>query len=186
MTATIYAQTPPTYSLTVSPTTISFCSAGTPLTYPNGLCTYGNLPNSGPVTDGVTITNTGTAGDIDVNGANAVPSDGVTADDWTLCNGTSASDDPSAVNCPGADNGNPGHPGSNQYALDTEANISGGTVPYPLSDSPTCDVAFSGLETCAATSEQSQEEALFLEGPSSTTDTSATFTTTITWTAGPS
>jgi hypothetical protein len=181
VTATIYAQAPSTYSITVGPSAISFCSVTSPLTYPDGSCGYGHIPGSGSVTGGVTITNTGAAGHIDVNGADAVPSDNVTSDNWTLCG--SSCDGPTEDGLPAG--AAPQLPGPNQFELDTESNTSVGFGPVVL-NAPQCDTAFTGsTNACSATTGQSQDEAIGFTGPSSTTDTSSTFSTTITWTAGP-
>ena len=51
-----------------------------------------------------------------------------------------------------------------------------------LSDSPECDIAFA-LGSCEAEPGKSEAESLRIEGPESSNHTSATFTTTITWTA---
>lgn len=182
VTGTIYTQTT-TYSLTVSPSTVSLCSADSPLTYPSGQCSYGDDTTT-PVADGITITNTGAAGDIDISGSNAVPSDGGTP--WTLCDPTT-SGSCSGPSRPGI--GGSKNPGQDQYAVEVLATLPSATFYEYLSESAQCDGDFAATEaaaSCAAGPGASQEEALMLVGPSASTDTSSTFTTTITWTVGPS
>lgn len=180
-TGTITVATPAVYSVTVSPSTFSFGSCGTnlgastgsSLGFPNGKCLYGT--GSGSVyTTGFTITNTGAAGHIDVNGANAVPSDAGTP--WTLCTEQSTCTNDGGL-----------YPGANQFQVNTEADPEGSNAYAILSNSPACDGAFDGGTTggCSAASGASQIEGLVMTGPESSTDTSSTFTTTLTWTAGP-
>jgi hypothetical protein len=127
---------------------------------------------------GVTVTNTGVAGLVDVNGGNAVPSDSGTP--WALCN--------TSPTCTGTE----GQAGPNQYQIATIGWV--GTAASPgininlLANAADCDTAFdqTGSGGCNATSGQSQEEQLSLVGPESSTDTSDQFTTTVTWTAVPS
>jgi hypothetical protein len=80
-------------SLTVTPATSTFGDcylAGqlTPapdpseLTIPNGLCNIGGAYEAPPTSGGVTVTNGGTADQIDVNGDPAVPADSGTS--WAL------------------------------------------------------------------------------------------------------
>lgn len=159
-----------TFSLTVSPTSAAY-----------GGCFGGNssvgalgFPNGGCDITPVTVTNTSTASTahIDVNGANAAPSDGGTQ--WVLVA-------PPVGSVPGKD----------QY--------SESTLPAPgtcgvfcsdnmaLGNSPICDQVFhpAATDACAATPGQVGSERVSMRGPSSSTDSSPTFTTSITWTAGP-
>jgi hypothetical protein len=166
---------PEVLSLTVSPETVSFSSctfytgtgsvSGSALQFPNGTCDVGTGAGGAEddlVTGGVTITNTGVAGDIDVNGADAIPSDDGTP--WILQPSTD------------------GLPGVNQFNLWTAW-----VYTTNLGTTPACDDAFNAPDTgCGATAGQSQEEEIELRGPSSSTDTSSVFTTIITWTAVPS
>ena len=175
---------PPVYSVTVSPATFSFglcstrlgASTGGSLGFPDGYCYYGNGPGS-VYTTGVTIANTGAAGHIDVNGSNAVPSDAGTP--WTLCS--------EAVGTCTLLQGGLYYPGANQFQLVTSADPEGGNASTILSNSPACDAAFDGGTSggCSAAIGASQIEGITLAGPESSTDTSSTFTTTLTWTAGP-
>ncbi len=155
LTATIPVAPPPVMSVTLSASSDAYGSCVTPsgptpgLAFPNGQC---NTP-----------TFTATAGtaseDIDVQGSNAVPSDGGTQ--WTLF--------------PTAD------PGANQFYELTHENSSGSTGTI-LSDTPACDLAFD--DGCAATAgEIGLPEELEMLGPSSSSDSSSSFTTTVTWTA---
>ncbi len=151
-------------SINVSPSTTSFnaCAdnlshaTGSVLSFPNGNC--GTIP-------GVTITNGTAPGHIDVQGANAIPSDSGTP--WTLCGGGGSS-------CTG---GTSTTPGTNQFL---EQATGGGPI---LTTSAQCDTGFSS--GCAATSSQATTEILALFGPSASTDTSTAFTTVWTWTAVP-
>ena len=154
-------------SITVSPSTSTFdyCadntykSTGGYLSFPNGICA---------VTSGVTITNGTASGNIDVQGADAIPSDNGTH--WTLCGGTGPS-------CTGG----AGNAGQDQFR-ELESNNSNNSP--LLTTSPQCDTAFNA-GSCAATSGQAATQALNLYGPSASTDTSSSFSTVWTWTAVP-
>lgn len=149
---------PPVYSITVSPGSTSYCTTVAPLTLPSGYCTG---------SDSITVTMGATAGEIDVNGADAVPADaGV---HWTLCDGVS-------VACTGENNT---VPGVDQYAEE----VVNGTAFQTLLNSPTCDSTWTDCTSVA--SNASHVESLSLRGPVLSTDSSSTFTTSITWTAGP-
>lgn len=150
------------------------CSPPDPLTIPNGVC---NSP-------AITITNGDVADDIDVQGENAVPSDvcqdpGIAPPDWALCGSPSSA-------CLGAEapGGTLTYPGQDQYEEWTDTEGSRG--PY-LGDSAQCDTAFGSYPavSCAAAAGQSQQEYVALIAPSGSTDTSATFTSALTWTAAP-
>jgi hypothetical protein len=175
-------------SVTVSPSKLKFgtCSGGklaldtgstsAALGFPNGSCWVGQRGALG--TAGVypiTITNTGIATDIDVSGSGAVPSD----DDagWSLCNRGSHP----AVACT---NRKGSFPGVNQYMLVNFAqnrprNKTG------LTDTPTCDAEFSPAGRCWAVNGQAQREGIELIGPQRSSDTSTSWTVTITWTPVP-
>jgi len=153
-------------SLTVSPgaLTLGTCSGGnstaTQLGFPNGQC------QGGPAT----ITNTGAASHISLEGTNAVPFDNGTQ--WKLCpagpltlNGITL---PTCAPSPGQDQFTMAVQGSQtQYVFPTSA----------------LDGNF-GAGSGAATAGQSVTEAVALQGPSSSTDQSNSFTATITWIAG--
>jgi hypothetical protein len=186
-TGTVEVVPPPVYSVTVSPATFTFgsCRGGsstsTELGFPNGICNFGVLEesNTDSVAGGITITNTGEVSQIDVNGANAIPSDAGTP--WTLCNGT----DGTTPECSSKNE----DPGVNQFIVDligSETLAEGGVEMY-LSNSPSCDVAFAQTSSggCSANTGSSQEEEVGLIGPASSTDTSPSFSTAITWTAVP-
>lgn len=154
-----------TLSLTVSPSSFSYCSATSPLSFPNGFC------YSDP---SVTVTMGNVGGHVDVNGADAVPSGGGgTA--WTLCGGSNG-----APACDGAGSA----PGLDQYSEMTMLNgqvfVNG-----MLANTPACDLAFMNGNDCVAGAGQSESENFALEGPSATSSTSSSFTTSITWTALP-
>jgi hypothetical protein len=153
--------------VSVSPAVVTFgsCTAGTStateLGFPSGRCTVGGFPYTAPSVGGVTVTNAGAAGEIEVNGTNAIPSDDVAP--WTLVSGT---------------------PGANQFFLETIGwDGTTGTVGY-IGAPPVCDNAFD-FYSCSVPSGQSQAEELEIVGPSSSTDTSTSFTTIVTWTAAP-
>jgi hypothetical protein len=175
-------------SVTVSPGKATFgsCSGGfatrntkstsTRLGFPYGQCSVGRW--SGPLNgDGlfpVTVTNTGIASYIYVNGASAVPSDNGT--EWSLCN---RGDNP-AVMC-----GARGHdwPGTDQYMVQNfgpnRENRTG------LTDTPTCDREFDLNGRCWALQGSSQTEGFQLTGPYQSSDSSTSWTVTITWTPVP-
>ena len=174
-------------SVTISATQRTFgnCRFGDPnqntaskpgqLGYPNGVCSlgvmnaFGNFP--------ITITNTGIASDIDVNGANAVPvNPGGSDNQWSLCN---TGNDP-AVDCHGRD----GKPGRDQYLIQNFG--PGGRINATgLTDTPACDPAFAVSGKCLAMQGASQTEGVELTGPSESTNTSTKWTVTITWTPVP-
>lgn len=132
------------------------------LTVPGGECFLAG-------SDGVTISNGPLASEIDVNGGDAVPSDGGT--DWAL---------PASLS---------------SYALGTDVYEekvfpnTGGLGPVSLVDSPVCDTVFLGIQpgdACESASPgQSTIESLNLYAPSATTDIASTRTITTTWTVLP-
>jgi hypothetical protein len=177
---------PSVLSVTISPTTFTYanCAGGSStastLGFPGASCYVGGNPTTAAGAAGdVTITNTGAPSQIDVNGANAVPSDSGTP--WTLCNG------------PGPVCSQQVEPGPNQFT--ENGNGWSGSGPNgissnPYSNTPQCDKAFDYAvqgDTCSTPvpSGASTGEQLEILGPESSTDTSNSFTTTITWTAVP-
>lgn len=141
------------------------------LGYPNGHCWLGSPKASFPIT----ITNTGIASYMYVNGANAVPSDSGT--EWSLCNPASKP----TVTCT-SNNGM--SPGKNQYVVQNFApnrklNAAG------LTNALACDPEFGLTSGCWSTYGQSQREGLLLTGPAEIDDTSTSWTVTITWTPVP-
>lgn len=171
-TGTVNVTPPAVRSITVSPASFTFgacydhanTSTGSTLAFPNGYC---YIANNG---SGITITNGTAASHIDVQGADAVPSDAGTH--WTLCTvGTSS--------CLGSSN----QPGQDQFG--ERVDVSGQADPW-LTNSTQCDTAFDApTSSCAATAGQATTETLTLVGPSGSTDTSTTFSTVLTWTAAP-
>jgi hypothetical protein len=171
--------TPPAVrSVTVTPATSTFANCTGPnaaqLAFPNGFCSVGVAGNSGAA-GGVTVTNGTAAGHIDVNGANAVPSDSGTP--WTLLDSPSAY--APSLTTPAAD----------QYDELTQVLFSGhGVVNSVVSTTPTCDLAFDGTTStpggCTAAAGASTTESLVIEGPSTSTD-AGPFAITTTWTAVP-
>jgi hypothetical protein len=171
-TAFIPVAQPPVRSITVSPGTVTYtnCTGGnstaTQLGFPNGTCTVAS--------PAITVTNGPAPGHIDVNGANATPADGGTH--WALC-GPNAGEPACAAP--------PDIPGADQFSEDTISPSGTGVI---LTTTPSCDGAFNSTnaaDNCAASAGHSTGEGLFVRGPSSSTDTSANFSTTVTWTAVP-
>jgi hypothetical protein len=181
---------PSALSITVSQSSETFgnCSGGlapTPSTsdalgFPNAECFVGQAD---PLDDGgvvpITITNTGVASDVDVNGANAGNENG----NWALCNvgGTE-----SAQTCSGeADTAGP-----DQFELQTFTDTTGSELQVSpnLGLVPQCDEAFdfTGSESsagCTATPGQVQNEGVEIFGPQSTGDPDSSYTTSVVWTA---
>jgi hypothetical protein len=159
----------------VSPTkgTFTNCSGGSAdtksttklLGFPNGTCSF--YP--------ITVTNQGIPAHVDVYGSDATAADG--NGQWALCNLGAHP----AVKCTG-----PGgsHPGLNQYVL-ANYNQVGTTYPAGLTGQLSCDHVFNGSSNCWAGHGAQQLEGVRLTGPSQTTDTSTTWTITVTWYAVP-
>jgi hypothetical protein len=171
---------PPVRSITVSPTTAAFgecvtsngtaSSSPSELPFPNGGCNVGDPTNTG-VVGGITITNGNTAGHIDINGQPATPAD-AGGTPWTIA--------PTSAANPGVDQFFEFGFGSH-FLTNNNNNSDVGTA-------PTCDTAFNVVGTagdCSASAGQASNEALFIEGPSSSTDQNGPFTITTTWTAVP-
>jgi len=164
-------------SVTVSPTGINYSqcvygtSSGNSLGFPNGACL---TPSPG-----VTVTNGNTPAAILVNGADMVPSDNGTH--WTLCQGTSG---PALCSTGGQPT-----PFVDQYY--ETLNASGGYNTGPqqgagpflaLANSAACD---SIINPGCGQSMPGQQKTEFpaITGPSSSTDASTAWTTSIVWTA---
>jgi hypothetical protein len=172
---------PTLVSVTVSPSTARFggCSGGNrsvntastsgALGFPNGQCWLGKAGSGGSYP--ITITNTGVAAKIFVNGGNAVPSDGGTQ--WGLCNLGSSP----AVGCA---NGSGKMPGNNQYLLQNFAAGSDNTA--GLTNNSVCDPEFSA-GSCQAVTGDAQQEGIEITGPELSSDTATSWTVTIKWTA---
>jgi hypothetical protein len=172
---------PTVVAVTVSPSSAAFggCTGGNKsvntasttnaLGFPNGRCWLGTPGSHG--TFPITITNTGVAADIDVNGASAAPSDNGTG--WGLCN---LGRNPASACTSSAGK----LPGVNQYLLQNFAG--GSTNPTGLTGTMTCDTEFAA-GSCSAVQGDSQQEGIELTGPASTADQSTAWTVTITWTA---
>ncbi|MEP7024252.1 MAG: hypothetical protein ABJB47_10720 [Actinomycetota bacterium] len=176
---------PTVRSVTVTPRRAVFgdCSGGTPvnntpstkhaLGFPNGTCWVGK-----PGTDGkfpVTVTNTGIAANIEVSGADAVPSDDGTS--WSLCN-------PGPHPAAACSSHNGQLPGLNQYAIQNFApnqkvNTAG------LANQLACDPTFGSKDHCWATFGHFRDEGLELIGPMESADASTHWHITITWTPVP-
>jgi len=159
--ATINVQVPiKSITLTLPSVTLTYggCTGGsstaTAMGFPNGECT----------TPSYTVTSSGNVTEaIDVNGGAAVPSDGgATGPSWALCFAACA---------------NGPLPGVDQY--NNLTNGPGGEA--ALTSTPQCDTAFTSCATAAPGA--SVSETLIVRGPSSSTDTSPSFSTTVTYTA---
>ena len=172
---------PTLVSVTVSPSTARFggCSGGNrsvntastsdALGFPNGQCWLGKAGSGASYP--ITITNTGVAARIFVNGANAVPSDG--GAQWGLCNLGSSP----AVACA---NGSGKMPGNNQYLLQNFA--AGGDNTAGLTNNSVCDPEFAA-GSCNAVTGDAQQEGIKITGPELSSDTATSWTVTIKWTA---
>ena len=185
---TMTLRTVPTIrSITVSPGKSRFraCVSGkagdnthsTPgaLGFPNGICYAGTPGTAFPIT----ITNTGIAADIYVNGTDASPSDG--GKPWELCNPVSSP----VVAC----NASKGTmPGFNQYVVQNFGDGVKRMNAAGLTSTPACDPMFGGQggHGCWAVSGQLQSEGLRLIGPFRSDDPATRWTVTITWKAVPS
>jgi hypothetical protein len=170
--ATINVVPPAVKSVTVSVSTLTYgnCTGGSSTANQLG------FPNGGCTTSTYTVTNGNTAAQIDVTGADAVPSSGGTH--WTLCGGGGAGGPPACTGAGAA-------AGQDQYlefVINPAFTTAGQTT---LANSPQCDGAFWNSNTACGTSaaNTSASEHLQANGPSVSTDGSSTFTTTVTYTA---
>lgn len=171
-------------AVTVSPAKASFgnCGGGetsqnthstaSRLGFPNGQCWVG-LMNPGIFP--ITITNTGIASDIYVNGSNASPADGGTQ--WTLCNTWHHP----AVTCTGRTKN---LPGTDQYLVRNFS--SAGEHAAGITENPVCDREFAASGGCWAVEGSWQTEGIELTGPAFSSDDSPHWALTITWTPVPS
>jgi hypothetical protein len=176
---------PTVRGVAVSPSRASFgnCSGGnagnntastpTALGFPNGRCWVGKPGANGSFP--ITITNTGIASYIDVNGAPAVPSDG--GAQWSLCNLGSHP----VVSC-SSHGGN--SPGTDQYLVQNFAG-NGRQNSAGLTNTPSCDAEFGTAGGCRMEQGEAQQEGFELIGPMAPDDTSTSWTVTITWTPYP-
>jgi hypothetical protein len=139
-------------------------STPTLLGFPNGECSF--YP--------ITVTNQGVPAHLEVYASDASAADG--NGQWTLCN-TGAHP---AVAC--ADSG--GQPGLNQFVL-ANFNQAGTTYSAGLTGDLSCDHVFNPAGRCWAGHRAIQLEGIRITGPSQTTDTSTTWTMTVTWFAVP-
>lgn len=174
-------------SVTVSPAGAGFgnCTGGLAtrntqstagkLGFPNGQCFVGLVNAGSGLFYPITITNTGIASDIYVNGSNATPSDG--GNQWSLCNRNGNG----APTCKKNDGS---LPGTDQYLVENFSPA--GQQKSGISGTPECDSVFDASGRCLAVQGASQNEGIELIGPSFTTDTSTKWTMTITWTPVPS
>jgi hypothetical protein len=162
-------------SVNVTPGTANYIncvngtSNGTQLGFPNGEC-QGN--------GSITITNGTAPATILVAGANMVPSDN--GNQWSLCT--------SGVNC-----SQQVLPGPDEYyeTTSTQAGYNvtnGGANKGPgifdaLTNTPTCDTVFNGASGCSVGAGKTSTEFLAMTGPSSSSDPSSLFNTSVTYTA---
>ena len=165
---------PQTRSVTVSPASIDMCSSVSPLTFPNGSCG----------SPGITVTNGPVGGEIDVQSAPAVPSEVASDPGTSPPTGRCVGPLRLRARAPAIRVSTRRTPGQDQYEewTDTE----GTRGPY-FTSSAQCDTAFGFYPntTCIASPEQSVVEFVAMTGPSASTDTSSTFTSSVTWTAVP-
>lgn len=139
-------------------------SDGNKLGFPNGTC---------QVNSAIVITNTGIASDIDISGTEAEPADGMNG--WTLCNtGPHA-----AVACTGRKH----RPGPDQYQVINFGIF--GALRGGITDTPRCDRILGPEGSCWATQGLVVTEGLRLIGPEWSSDTSTSWTVTVTWTPVP-
>ncbi len=141
------------------------------LGFPDGECSVG-LMNPGIYP--ITITNTGIASDVYVNGTSASPSND--GNQWALCN---IGDDP-AVACTHHDKQ---LPGADQYLVQNFSPF--GESPTGITATPACDQEFGPSNGCWAVEGASQTEGLQLTGPLFSSDESTQWTMTVTWTPVP-
>jgi hypothetical protein len=177
---------PTVRSVTVTPRKARFgnCSGGNTdantlsrnkaLGFPNGTCWVGKPGETGVLP--VTVTNTGIAANIKVNGSDATPVDGGTP--WQLCSTAKNA----AIPCTGSKGKSPG---LNQYLLRNFGLARAGLLSPGLTTSPTCDMAFGSSSNCLATAGLAMSEGIELVGPSASADISTHWHITITWTPVP-
>jgi len=163
-------------SAIVSPTrgTFASCTGGSAsehtqsttklLGFPDGTCLF--FP--------ITVTNQGIPAHVEVYASDAAAADG--NGQWTLCN----SGQHPVVSCTGLHD----HPGLDQYLL-TNYNQLQRTYLAGLTGHLSCDHVFNRSPSCWAGHGAQQLEGIRITGPSRTTDTSTTWTMTVTWFAVP-
>jgi len=161
------------YSMNVSPGSVSFGSCTDSTNNPTaGLA----LPNGSCSSPAISVTNSSNAAStVSIIGSNAVPSDG--GQDWALCY---LSTDP-VLPPPAGVTPPPGaspacatstDPGADQFHLN-----SGSATGVVNTAAPDSNFGASG----AAAAGQQVNEPLAILGPASSTDTSGSFSTTVTW-----
>ena len=123
----------------------------------------------------ITITNTGIASDIYVNGTSANPADD--GNQWALCNQRRRS---GAWPARGDDR----RPGTDQYLVENFSSA-GEQARGVIGTTPTCDAEFDSTAGCWAVEGAWQSEGIELIGPSFSSDNSTKWTMTITWTPVP-
>ncbi len=163
-------------SVTISPSHAAFvnCKGGDggvstrsqryKMGFPNGTCV---------VNSAIEITNTGIGSDIDVSGSAAQPADGLTG--WNLCN--------SGANPAVACTGHKHRPGPNQYKVIDSATF--GSEHGGITATPRCDRIIGPEGSCWARQGYVVTEYLTLIGPQWSSDTSTSWTVTVTWTPVP-
>ena len=162
-------------SVVISPTkgTFTNCTGGSAydqtsstsklLGFPNGHCEF--YP--------ISVTNQGIPAHVEVYGSDASAADG--NGQWTLCNLGAKP----AVSCTGPH----GKPGLNQYVLANFTQVH--SYRAGLTANLSCDHVFNQVHRCWAGHHAQQLEGINVTGPSQTTDTSTTWTMTVTWFAVP-
>jgi hypothetical protein len=183
--------TPPAVkSITVGPTSTSYGNCFSNVFLGGGSSSTGsqlNFPNGGCSTPSVTVTNGNTPAAISVAGADMVPADNATH--WALCTfggtGSSACTGPQFISGP---SGPMRLPGTDEY-FETTSSSSGlnfgsnsGAGPFQaLSNTAAADSLFGSTGSAAAN--QQKNEFLAITGPNQSSDSSTSWSTTVTWTA---
>jgi hypothetical protein len=163
-------------STVVSPTrgTFANCSGGSALDHTHSTSKLLGFPDGTCSFYPITVTNQGVPAHVEVYGSNAAAADG--KGQWTLC---SRGKHP-AVTCLDARQ----NPGLNQFLL-ANFNQVGTTYSAGLTSNLGCDHVFNRSRGCWAGHGAQQVEGIKITGPSQTTDTSTTWTMTVTWFAVP-
>jgi hypothetical protein len=163
-------------STVVSPTqgTFTSCSGGSASEHTHSTSKLLGFPDGTCLFFPITITNQGIQAHVEVYASDAATGDG--NGQWTLCN---MGQHP-AVSCTGPR----GRPGIDQYLL---ANYNQLQRPYSagLTRNLSCDHEFNLSASCWAGHGAQQLEGIKITGPALTTDTSTTWTMTVTWFAVP-
>jgi hypothetical protein len=163
-------------SVVVSPSrgTFTSCSGGSAHDQTHSTSKLLGFPDGNCLFYPIAVTNQGIPAHIEVYGSDASAADG--NGQWKLCNVGAQP----AVSCTGPS----GKPGLNQYVL---ANFNQARMAYSasLTANLSCDRVFNLSHRCWAGYRAQRLEGIKVTGPSQTTDTSTTWTMTVTWFAVP-